>query len=77
MACERSLQMLGGRSILRVVDQDRTPAVMRTRMVGRKREADFQWRRALSFGPADDLDMDASASAFANEVLASERWWRA
>ena len=27
-------------------------------MVGRKREAEFQWRRALSFGPADDLDMD-------------------
>jgi hypothetical protein len=26
--------------------------------VGRKREAEFQWRRALSFGPADDLDMD-------------------
>ena len=27
-------------------------------MVGRKREADFQWRRALSFGPGEDLDMD-------------------
>jgi hypothetical protein len=26
--------------------------------VGRKREAEFQWRRALSFGPAEDLDMD-------------------
>ena len=26
--------------------------------VGRQREARFQWRRALSFGPADDLDMD-------------------
>lgn len=27
-------------------------------MVGRQREAEFQWRRALSLGPADDLDMD-------------------
>jgi predicted negative regulator of RcsB-dependent stress response len=26
--------------------------------VGRKREAEFQWRRALSFGPGDDLDME-------------------
>jgi Flp pilus assembly protein TadD len=26
--------------------------------VGRHREARFQWRRALSFGPHDDLDMD-------------------
>ena len=26
--------------------------------VGRKREATFQWKRALSFGPGDDLDMD-------------------
>jgi len=26
--------------------------------VGREREARFQWRRALSYGPHDDLDMD-------------------
>ena len=24
--------------------------------VGRQREAQFQWRRALSFGPSDDMD---------------------
>ena len=43
--------------------------------VGRKREAEFQWRRALSFGPTDDLDMDRIRRKLAeglDAVLAEE-----
>ena len=43
--------------------------------VGRKREAEFQWRRALSFGPADDLDMDRIRKKLEvglDQVLAAE-----